>query len=485
MAEQVAADCQFVLGEVMINFVYQAGAPYSGVLDAFVAPITEHLPSWKKSQEAQTDALNVRFFVEWEHGGAFIPHGIADKNYRNADKLAGFDYIFVSGPAWSEKLIKQGYPAEKIYIGGYTKLDPAFSMQKTPGWPRILYAPTHAAIEEVSLQGRFDADLAIVAEYYEVISSAHPAYSGKVTMQALVDADVVIADSGSILYEAWALNKPVIFPDWLLKEGVEKHFPGSFEEQIYREGMGYHAESPQDLLGAIKTALHYGLDDTTRRFIDGIFPPELRGKSGEATAKILKELVSVSFNCPKFVEEFKGYVKSLKGTKSILEVGALSGELMDAVEAEGIDIDPQRESVHKCDIRQYRGKKRDLIFSSGLIEHYGEPEAVEILQAMARASNKYVLTYAPHTNCAAYMTAKAKTKAEWKGELDFTPDTLAALHEKAGLTVVGKGVAAVEWAKLFGPEPSEGYLVYVLAEIQAEPKEEPQKAPAKKKTAKK
>jgi len=37
------------------------------------------------------------------------------------------------------------------------------------------------------------------------------------TMQPLVDADVVIADAGSTIYEAWALGKPVIFPDWLGK----------------------------------------------------------------------------------------------------------------------------------------------------------------------------------------------------------------------------------------------------------------------------
>ncbi len=170
----------------------------------------------------------------------------------------------------------------------------------------------------------------------------------------------------------------------------------------------------------------------------------------------------MSFNCPKFIDEFKRYVQSLEGIDSYLEVGCLSGELKDAIGADGIDINPQREDVYKADIRRFKGKKRDLVFSSGLIEHYPEDEAIEILQAMAKASNKYVLTYAPNTNCLSYRNAKAKTDALWKDELDFTPETLAALHEKAGLTVVDKGVAATEWAKRFGPEPSEGYLVYCL-----------------------
>jgi hypothetical protein len=169
----------------------------------------------------------------------------------------------------------------------------------------------------------------------------------------------------------------------------------------------------------------------------------------------------MSFNCPKFINEFKNYVETLE-VGSILEVGARSGELMEAVGATGIDIDPRRDDVYKADIRKFKGKRRELVFSSGLIEHYPEDEAIEILQAMAKASNKYVLTYAPNTNCKAYRNAKARTKASWKDELDFTPETLAELHEKVGLTVIDKGVAAQEWAKRFGSEPSEGYLVYCL-----------------------
>lgn len=277
----------------MINFVYQAGGPYSGVLDAFIEPILEHLPATKG--DAKAGALNVSFFVG-KNSGAFIPHGIADKGYRNANKLRGFDYVFVSGPAWVEKLTRQGFPKEKVKIGGYSKLDPVFrgEYKRTPGEkPRILYAPTHGAIEEVSLHGRFDVELMVLSEHYEVISSAHPTTRSdkNTTMQALVDADVVIADSGSILYEAWALGKPVVFPDWLIKEGIFKYFPGSFEEQIYQEEIGYHAKTLDSLLKTVELALRHGIDQKTKQFIDGIFPPELRGRSGEAIANILREMI--------------------------------------------------------------------------------------------------------------------------------------------------------------------------------------------------
>lgn len=171
----------------------------------------------------------------------------------------------------------------------------------------------------------------------------------------------------------------------------------------------------------------------------------------------------MSFNDPSFVQEFKTFITDLE-VKSILEVGCLSGELKDAVSADGIDINPQRADVIKADVKEFKPKKKyDLVFSSGLLEHYPKKEAVEILEAMARISQKYILTYVPNSGCAAYMKAKKTTSAEWRNERDYTQEELANLHELAGLEVLQTGFAGAEWARRFGPEPSEPYLVYVLA----------------------
>ena len=140
------------------------------------------------------------------------------------------------------------------------------------------------------------------------------------------------------------------------------------------------------------------------------------------------------------------------------------GELKDAICADGIDIAPTREDVFKADIRDYTPRKKyDLVFSSGLIEHYNDEEAKEIVKAMARCSKKYILNYVPNRNCLAYTNAKKTTKAEWKNEMDYTEELLADLHERAGLEIVETGTAGREWAKRFGNEPSEPYLVYCLA----------------------
>jgi len=281
---------------MVVNFCVAPNGPYRAICDAIIEPMLDYLPDALMSYKPVSNAVNVSLFTTDKKCQAFIPHGIADKNYRNADKVQGFQYVFVSGPAWVDKLMKQGLPRNRILIGGYTKLDPIFQgkYEKSPAGDkkRVLYAPTHGAIESVSLDGRFRECLNQLSQHYEVIHALHPASnrSGNVAMQELVDADVVISDTGSLVYEAWALNKPVVFPSWLLKDGVIKHFPGSFEEQIYREEIGYHAWSITNLLACVKRAALRGIDDRAMRFIEGIFPSALRGHSGEAAAKLLTHL---------------------------------------------------------------------------------------------------------------------------------------------------------------------------------------------------
>lgn len=172
----------------------------------------------------------------------------------------------------------------------------------------------------------------------------------------------------------------------------------------------------------------------------------------------------MSYNCPEFIKEFAEQVKRL-GASSVLEVGSLSCELKDAVGADGIDIAPRRNDVVKADILEYAPEKPyDLVFSSGLLEHYAVPKAIDIIKAMAACSSRYVLNYVPNSGCKAYMQAKLKTNASWRNELDYTELSLAELHRCAGLDVAATGTAAAQWAKRFGREPSEPYLVWVLAQ---------------------
>ncbi|MFZ1468675.1 MAG: CDP-glycerol glycerophosphotransferase family protein [Paracoccaceae bacterium] len=68
----------------------------------------------------------------------------------------------------------------------------------------------------------------------------------------LLAADIVITDYTSVMYEAWALGKPVIFPGWLgAAERIEGKVPHCAEAQIYRDRIGHHADSFDSLLALL------------------------------------------------------------------------------------------------------------------------------------------------------------------------------------------------------------------------------------------
>lgn len=274
-----------------INFVYPGGG-YRPIIDSIVDPILEHLPEGVKTDHPG-QGLNITFFTEKsQHRGCttFISHGIADKNWRNAGRIAHLEHVLVSGPMWADKYTKQKVPKNKIHIGGYTKLDPIFQGKVTKQRDiRVLWAPTHGIMSKTSTYPRFQEYLHMIPG---IESALHPVSrkDKTPTMQLLVDASVVIADCGSLIYEAWALGKPVIFPDWLIKEGIIKCFPSSFESMIFEQNIGYHARDINHLIKLVDEAKERGLDKKTQDFIDSIFPPYLRGNSGRATAEILRSI---------------------------------------------------------------------------------------------------------------------------------------------------------------------------------------------------
>ena len=180
------------------------------------------------------------------------------------------------------------------------------------------------------------------------------------------------------------------------------------------------------------------------------------------------------FNDENFIKEFAGIVTGLK-IKSALETGHGSGELVTALRETGIDargIDKSTELLRVAPaphfitmaLEKFISKKKfDLVYSSGVLGHYAGAGDVEFIRQMAALSKKYVINFVPNADCAAYRGAKKRTMAAWKGEKDYTADSLKAIHEAAGLTVIEAGMVGGAWAKRWGPEPSLPYLVYVIA----------------------
>lgn len=315
-----------------IYMVYDAysqhrGEAYVRAIDALARPMVAGLKALGFESAGFTNkpgvGVNVRFFSELrinQQGkypvgprDVFCSHGIGDKNYWIASRIAGYNHAMVPGPAWKER-IEAGREAAgfggEVHVVGYTKLDPVFQGEyaKQPresGKPYVVWAPTHGYNNKYKGRSSYPQCLKLIKEIeatglYDTCLALHPTSrmnrrrKQNVSLQELVDADVVIADAGSTLYEAWALGKPVVFPDWICKDDVLGHFkrdPENLEYQIYDKGIGYHAQDMKHLIKLIGVALRDGMKDQEIEFMESIFPSELRGRAGEAAAKVLKSLV--------------------------------------------------------------------------------------------------------------------------------------------------------------------------------------------------
>jgi hypothetical protein len=306
-----------------INFVYDnmsqhAGEAYIHAIEALSNPIMKHLP--KKDigySKIPLTRMNIRFFNSSrinEQGKApvgsndiFFSHGIGDKNYWKGDKIEDYKYAFVPGPAWEKRMRNTGYKGE-IFVCGYTKLDPLINIDKNSIKknlkPKILWAPTHGYHSKNKGRSSYPAFLRYLDQIpkdYDLVTSLHPTskmHNKKKqlpTTNELLEADIVIADAGSTLYEAWILGKPVIFPDWICAKDTMNHFktdPANFEYQIYSKKIGYHAKDMKDMIKLFDIALSDGMKDLEKEFIEGIYPTDLRGKAGETAAKQILELAN-------------------------------------------------------------------------------------------------------------------------------------------------------------------------------------------------
>jgi len=270
-------------------------AGYAEVIKSITDPIKEHL----------LELPDELFFFLEERGknGIYMVHGIADKNYHKVERLKQIKYLLYPGPIWKEKFVRVGVPEEKIFVVGWPRLDPVFQGKVgvgSKGASRkkiVAWCPTHNAIPAISSYPSFARWLGELqhrlGDEFEVVSSVHPARreDGKTSLELLVEADVILSDTSSVLYEALVVGKPVVLLDFLVKEGVFRILRGAFEEYVYREGIGYHANSFDELPEVIRRAAEEGVDERTEEFIERFYPTEYRGCSGEVVADVLRRLM--------------------------------------------------------------------------------------------------------------------------------------------------------------------------------------------------
>jgi SAM-dependent methyltransferase len=94
------------------------------------------------------------------------------------------------------------------------------------------------------------------------------------------------------------------------------------------------------------------------------------------------------------------------------------------------------------------GRQFDLVFNSGVVEHYSFDAQVAFLRGMASFSRKYVLVLVPNRYCHWYWIYRLQTAAtgQWPFGFEKPATSYAGLIEAAGLHCLGRAYFAADAA---------------------------------------
>jgi len=297
----------------MINFVLHNSKNYWLVQQSLVASIATHLDrrQWTATrQQRRDDSLNFALFIRLP-SDVLLSHGVADKNYYTMTDDDGDLYVnrlralCVPGPWLKRKMLASAgvrLRDDQIHTVGWPRLDLLRQLAERHPRPaptgrrRILWAPTHdfrkRGPEQLSTSSypAFAEHLSALEREFDVTVSLHPRNRASKTPTdvALIEADAVVSDFGTLVYEAWALGKPVFFPRWILGDRIQEHLPGSAEAHIFESRLGHHPASIDELIDILKGPLELGpgVDAFMKDYVDNY----RSGIAGLRIARLLEQL---------------------------------------------------------------------------------------------------------------------------------------------------------------------------------------------------
>jgi len=298
-----------------INLVHTPSKNYAGIQQQILDAITRHLAPSEFSTtvgKSVPGSLNFSLFIRLP-ADVVMSHGVADKNYflrrdvngeRISNRLA---HLLVPGEWLKRRLLKRKdleIDADRIHVVGWPRLDILLATQQEmpvvprshDARPKVLWAPTHdfARRGEENLSNSSYPELLefvpMFEKHFDLAISLHPRNrrNKQPTQYSLLDCDYVISDFGTIVYEAWALGKPVIFPHWLIGDRIKRHLGESAEAFIFHKRLGLHADSPQQVIDFVMDGA--GIDRRTNAALDKFLAPAYAGRSGERVAALLQSL---------------------------------------------------------------------------------------------------------------------------------------------------------------------------------------------------
>lgn len=104
-----------------------------------------------------------------------------------------------------------------------------------------------------------------------------------------------------------------------------------------------------------------------------------------------------------------------------------------------------------CDLTEplpWTARTFDVVWSSGVLEHWTDEELVPIVLEMARVSRRSVISLVPFAGCVLYRLGKhlAEEAGRWPYGRELPRQTLQPVFERAGLTNIREYTVWSEWA---------------------------------------
>jgi|GEM_PF-145804 len=264
-----------------INFFYKAtSSHYLEVQEQLNSLVMDELQdrhiSFRQTGRRYVEgAVNFTWFIR-QKADVLMSHGVADKKYywmkdpENGDRyLDRFKAVCVPGRWMKDRIVRSKklmFGEDQVHVVGWPRLDLLRRLQANVSVPettdsiRLLWAPTHdnrkrgPEQQSTSTYPDFEPYAHMLTEKYAVEHALHPSnrQDKAPTVEKMLWSNVVVSDFGTMVYEAWALGKPVIFPLWILQDRVQKYLHGSTEAYIFENKIGYHPESYEEMLDVLE-----------------------------------------------------------------------------------------------------------------------------------------------------------------------------------------------------------------------------------------
>ncbi|MGH1576465.1 CDP-glycerol glycerophosphotransferase family protein [Planktotalea sp.] len=207
---------------------------------------------------------------------------LIQKDYDGVPLASYFKHLLVPG-RWSRNALlsdsETALQPDQVFITGSPRIDflrDLAAKRPSPEGPlKVLFCPLHsnwfdADGQVMSCDEEFSPLLPMLEDLCTVtkVVDQRNLPGKKPVTQELLDADVIITDYTSVMFEAWALGKPVIFPRWIAGNRVVIKAAKTAEAHVYREKIGHHPTSLVEMRALLEQGRELGLGEGVDAFMD-------------------------------------------------------------------------------------------------------------------------------------------------------------------------------------------------------------------------